>query len=568
MLVNSSTRDHRRIGAAVVAMTALLAASPALAQDDGFPDLIFNIIDNDLRICPGDGSGDFSDCPTSLDSRRASRFATGDLNGDGIFDIAASTYIGRKNLVYLSDGMGGYILTEPTHAHHDSRAVTMGDVDRDGDLDVFFGVGGALKPDQICLNDGSGTLTCSDICPTGRVSNRAEMDDFNNDGNLDVIVARDNGVVLLALGTGTGTFNCVERGPGNGFGLGVGDVDNDGNLDAFIGRDTRHLVLCLGDGVDDFTSCNNIVRLPSGRPVSIELRDFNGDDNLDAVVAAAAGDKHLCIGDGAGGFSCAAIAPLDGVDRRDVDAGDIDLDGDVDAVFAGLAPGTTQVCLNDGTGSFSCSNTPFSSGSLALTTAVPPPPCDACSALAERDGKLDEIDVGIGKANSKLDDRSRFTSDAELGAQTSALTAEINGNGLAISAVGGAVADAKRSLDDLDDKLDQVQAALIDLTVSGGQATPALIIPACQSADGLLDALRQKLVESICDFVELDELDNIPAAYLSAGDRELGIATPVVPPFSNLCPPPPPVAIPCPPVTGSFRVAANKYLDGMSALTD
>src|SRR5262245_1238767 len=96
----------------------------------------------------------------------AGRIAVGDVNGDGCPDLVCANMggNGEQNTLYLNDGFGGFVDVTATHlppALDTTVAVVLGDVDGDGDLDLFFANYTYSNPirSRLCLNDGTGHFT-------------------------------------------------------------------------------------------------------------------------------------------------------------------------------------------------------------------------------------------------------------------------------------------------------------------------------------------------------------------------------------------------------------------------
>ena len=74
------------------------------------------------------------------------------------------------------------------------QAGAVGDVDNDGDLDVYLT---GFNGDVLLLNDGTGHFTLSTTPLNSGYATAVALADINGDGNLDVILA----LRQFALGT-------------------------------------------------------------------------------------------------------------------------------------------------------------------------------------------------------------------------------------------------------------------------------------------------------------------------------------------------------------------------------
>jgi hypothetical protein len=138
-------------------------------------------------------------------------------NGDGTFtDISTNT----------DEGGFGY-----------GQEVTFGDIDNDGDFDIYLCSG--YGTNSMWQNDGSGFFTnVTEISNTGcgGYSRGANFADFDNDCDLDLFVNRASARKMLYLNVDEGIFVDYSEEAGiidsaGGFGCAVGDLDGDGQMD-------------------------------------------------------------------------------------------------------------------------------------------------------------------------------------------------------------------------------------------------------------------------------------------------------------------------------------------------
>ncbi len=180
-----------------------------------------------------------------------------DLNGDRWQDLLAVADFGHTRW-YANDGTG--LLFESGRSDIDNgMGAAVGDIDSDGDLDVFMtSIGrvgaGDLDPDgnRLLLNDGLGQFT--DITDSAGVRYGdwawgTQMADFDNDGDLDIYMVNGHPLNNFAYkdtparlfeNMGDNVFEEVAANSGDAADMGQGravivfDYDNDGDQDIFI----------------------------------------------------------------------------------------------------------------------------------------------------------------------------------------------------------------------------------------------------------------------------------------------------------------------------------------------
>ncbi len=331
-----------------------LDAFVASAREDG-------VTGASNRVWLNDGSGNYSDSGNRLGDSFSFSLELGDLDGDGdldafvanVGDNVAGMFTGEPNRVWLNDGSGNFVVGSGL-GNSISRAVSLGDLDGDGDLDAFVangfaddGMGGvAGGPSRVWLNNGVGEFTDSGeelaIMEIAGVS----LGDLDGDGDLDAFVAND-GPNQVWVNDGNASFSDsgVRLGDSDSLRVGLGDLDGDGDLDAFVANDGPSQVW-FNNGQAVFISRNQLL----GNPESVSLADLDGDGDLDAFVV----DVTSNLGDGSrsnrvwlndgGGLFFDSDRDLGNAKSLGVSLGDLDADGDLDAWVANVGP--DQVWLN------------------------------------------------------------------------------------------------------------------------------------------------------------------------------------------------------------------------------
>ena len=199
----------------------------------------FFAINNVVNILLNDGSGGFTEAGALASGTTRPPFAitsempnpqalvAEDLDGDGDIDVVSLSG-GSSLLVSINDGAGnfGTAVSVSSGGTKPLLAVIAADLDKDNDLDLvatdLFHTG--PPPDLaplgnvfVFLNDGSGNFTLSPDSST-EVPNSDTLlaDDFDNDGNTDILVGvfnpllHDRGGMQILFNDGAATFTVSD----------------------------------------------------------------------------------------------------------------------------------------------------------------------------------------------------------------------------------------------------------------------------------------------------------------------------------------------------------------------
>jgi uncharacterized repeat protein (TIGR01451 family) len=223
--------------------------------------------------------------------------------------------------------------------------------------------------------------------------------DVNGDGHKDLVIVNSAFSVIwsvsVLLGDGLGGFGTAAtiRIGGGALASTAGDVNADGHVDLVVATSDRDLIsaslaVLLGDGAGSFGAPSSVPMGSGIQATSLALGDVDRDGDLDAVLSSVdgAGQRgmlHVMEGDGSGAFG----PPVDlavGDNPGDLALADFNQDGRLDVALAIRRDptGTTggiEIRLGDGAGGFG-----------APVSFVPAPGVARVAAAAfDEDGDLD-----------------------------------------------------------------------------------------------------------------------------------------------------------------------------------
>ncbi|MFY0608668.1 MAG: BspA family leucine-rich repeat surface protein [Cyclobacteriaceae bacterium] len=310
--------------------------------------------------------GAFVKQTTALEGVVDGAAAWADYDGDGDLDVAVSgwdfdysiaiTKIFNNSAGTFTD-IGGSLLGVY------EGSLDWGDFDNDGDLDLFVtGIDELSNTTATLYENNAGTFTDIGGSFQGVYFSEADWGDFDNDGDLDLIVQGQNQATPQTGSTNiyrndAGSFVNINAGLPERFKGGVawGDYDGDGDLDfANNGYNDNAAARFASIYENNGGVFTDIAAGFEGTVLGfVEWGDYDNDGDLDLVVSGANTNDNAprIYRNDAGSFVDINAALLDN-SEGEIAWGDYDGDGDLDLVINGSGetndPTTTLYINNSG----------------------------------------------------------------------------------------------------------------------------------------------------------------------------------------------------------------------------
>ena len=291
----------------------------------------------------------------------------GDLDGDGDMDVVAVGLDGKFS-IFKNRGDGSFEEPALHVIGEDPRCILLRDLDSDSDLDII--VSNSLGHTVfVYTNSGSGDFDvpsatyefAENVRPLDFVAG-----DFDGDGDLDIAIDYTYGSVILLWNRGDGHF---DLGPTYGIPGGTTyeyvaeDLDGDNDLDLAVVSYAGRVYVLKNNGNGGFGDLQ-AYETPRYSSLPLAAADLDGDGDLDLAGTNSPNARPdptgmwVIFNDGMGHFGPPTVYPV-GPWPDDVHFGDLDRDGDLDAVVANNntfnyypPPHDVSILLNRGDGTF------------------------------------------------------------------------------------------------------------------------------------------------------------------------------------------------------------------------
>jgi hypothetical protein len=284
-------------------------------------------------------SAGFTDIAAGLTGVRRSSVAWGDYDNDGDLDILLTGWYWDSvsnplSKVYRNDGPSGFTDVGAGLTGVHAGSVAWGDYDNDGDLDILLTGSGAGS--KVYRNDGTSGFTDIGAGLARAWFSSVAWGDYDNDGDLDILLAGSS-PARVYRNDGGGAFTDIEAGLPSVTSSSVawGDCDNDGDLDILLTGSGAGSKVYRNDGPSGFTDIG--AAMTAVTISSVAWGDYDNDGDLDILLTGGANlgpVSKVYRNDGSDTFHEITMG-LTGVAFSSVAWGDYDNDGDLDILLTG-----------------------------------------------------------------------------------------------------------------------------------------------------------------------------------------------------------------------------------------
>jgi hypothetical protein len=336
------------------------AQTVALSVADADRNGTLDVAAGGLHLLRNDATGRLLNGATIASTGAVAGVAAGDLDGDGRIDFAAIAPGSPRRVVTLAASpFGGYLERTVLPDAGQATDLAVANVGGDGRLDIVVAHDAPDENVTVLTRVGDAYVDATYASGLPAPAD-VEVGDLDRDGLVDLAVAGGAAAVATLLNAGDGTFAAAGLQPAGSVGtverITLAHLDGDGRLD-FVATDSGGapaVIASRGDGTGGIASRFRVATGLAAPPRAVAATDVDGDGRADVVAGGPAGRFALLLGNGAGAFESAPASPYVAAQPAagavdDLATVDMNHDGQPDVVTANR-PGSVSVMLNSATG--------------------------------------------------------------------------------------------------------------------------------------------------------------------------------------------------------------------------
>ncbi len=301
-------------------------------NDDGYPDIFTSgygssiEVKGNINVLLNDGTGSYPGKTTGLQDgiiqevagsdiypvHKPDAVTFGDLDGDGDLEVISTSRSSDSVEVLVNQGNGSFKVNPQEFVGFGPVDVQCADFDNDGSMDLIttdgrpynnsaYGLGSV----SIIFNYGYAVFKWDEEFKVGSTPRGIDSSDVDNDGDLDIASANYFGSTMsVIVNDGTGNFGAnrdyqIGLEP---YAVCMADFDQDGWIDIASADEARFVIIPKfnrGDGT--FTTDHPYHYDIGGYPFALRTTDLNNDNYPDLITANhGQGTLTLLINQGPG----------------------------------------------------------------------------------------------------------------------------------------------------------------------------------------------------------------------------------------------------------------------------